>query len=200
MNQFQSYHNLFEGKTAWIFGKGPSLELINYLNVPPDVVKIGINESCRLVPCNYIFAHDEITLPHIWDASGIFILEYRFKELIPIEQLSRVIFYNKYQDDLDGSFENLIGWPTDIMRDNEMLVGYQGTVHSAIHFCHYTGIKNIVLLGFDHEEGNVYYNHLKQFTEISETFLYDVIYQTVLRMAKILNISIKRIRLLQNET
>jgi len=199
MYNFKNYLNKFQGKTAWMFGKGPSLEIVKHLNIPENDIKIGINESCRVVDCDYIFAHDEITLEHIWDAKGIFVMEYRFKPLIIPEVANRVMFYNKYQNDIDGSFDELIVWPKQTMCDNEMLVGYQGTAHSAIHFCHYTGISKIILLGFDHEQGRVYHPDLLKYTIMAEVSVYDLIFKNMLKMGTIFNIEIQRIKLLKNE-
>lgn len=191
---FKNYLDAYEGKTAWIFGKGPSLEMFKYLNIPKDDIRIAINEACNVVDVDFVFAHEKETLPLIWENACHFVLEYKFKNDIPEKESDYVVFYNKYQVGNDGVYDYLIGWDKQRMADSEMLIGITGTVHSAVHFCHYTGIKRIILVGFDYEAGEKLYDGFEKLAEYTFPKVYEDIYFTILKMAVFFGIEIRRMR------
>jgi len=94
---------------AWLFGKGPSLELAKSLVIPNQDICISINESCYFMPVvDYIFAHDPLTFPFIFDfPHGRFMIDDRFPYLVTEAIKDRTHIYHKEQTDIND-IDNVI--------------------------------------------------------------------------------------------
>jgi hypothetical protein len=191
---FNDYMNAMEGKTAWIFGKGPSLEVVHHIKIPADDVVIAINEACNVVDADFVFCHEAESFPLMWNAPGVFILEYKFTNAFKEEEKHRIVCYNKFQHEVDGKYKDCIKTSKEEMQQKEMLVGITGTAHSAFHFCHYAGITKVILVGFDYEADGALYSGLGQLANYTMPQVYQDIYEKIMEMSEVFKIQVKRIR------
>lgn len=138
----------FSGSSAWLFGKGPSLDTFDMQRA--GNLRICINESLIRVPNpTYFFAHDEKPIQRVatdWPAGCTGVLETSRAQFavscgVPSDDL---ICYDKHQLSAGESLEQFLNLP-----GRKTLVGISGTVHSAIHFCKLIGVAHISLVGFD---------------------------------------------------
>ena len=137
-----------DAKTAWVFGKGPSLDGFDMDRAGP--LRICINEAISVVPCaSFFFAHDEVPIQRaaeIWDAECKAVLqpkraEHAIRCGIPRES---IFTYEKKRGD-----QSVLQWPSDEIAKQSSLYGQSGTVHSAIHFCKLLGVISVFMIGFD---------------------------------------------------
>ena len=141
--------NKHAGQSAWIFGKGPGLDLFDQSDA--GTLRICINESLfRVDSPSYFFAHDEVPIERVskrWPLGCLAILEpargaFAASCGIPEDD---IWVYQKV---------DLAGGPGHIVdRRSPVLVGKTGTVHSAIDFCRLVGANEVVLVGFEGRGG-----------------------------------------------
>ena len=152
MEPIGCFLNRHAGEPAWIFGKGPSLDLFPMDQAGP--LRLCINESALVVPePTYFFAHDEGPIQRVaakWPQGCIAVLEparalYAAWRKIPDDS---IFTYGKRQDD-----SRVLAMTAEQIADHAVLYGRLGTVHSALHFCRLVGVSSVTLVGFDGSEG-----------------------------------------------
>lgn len=138
------------GETAWLFGKGPSLDHFDLSQAGP--LRICINESALIVDDpTFFFAHDETPIKNV---SGEF-----SHDCVAVLEISRARLAEKlgipknniylYQKEPILFFDSLAS--INEIAASSSLVGANGTAHSAIHFCKLIGVKCVKLIGFEGE-------------------------------------------------
>lgn len=140
------------GEEAWVFGKGPSLDVFQFEN--SGTLRICVNESLRAVPQpSYFFAHDEGPIRNVagdWPDGCNAILQMERAILAAkcgIPERSIFVYEKRYCDNAVRDME-----PEAIARHG-CLYGNSGTMHSAIHFCRLIGATRITMVGFDGSGG-----------------------------------------------
>lgn len=164
--------NRHKGDTAWLFGKGPSmdkyLESADYDNPESGKVRIVINEAALLVKKpNYFFAHDVGPMNRVFNPE-----RHVFKPELTIDQrvarkfppgLITIIPETHYQVAntakvwLDTVFcyqranneEKLLKLGPEKLAETHSLYSQSSTPQSAVHFARLIGCVGIVLVGFD---------------------------------------------------
>jgi hypothetical protein len=140
------------GDTAYVFGKGPSLDTFDMTLAKGP--RVCINESALVVPCpTYFFAHDEKPISRVasmWPERCTAILEpsraqYAVKCGLPEDAIA---VYGLRHGDI-----SVLGLTRDEVARRNVLYAKLGTVHSAIHFCHLIGVSRVVMVGFDGQGG-----------------------------------------------
>jgi hypothetical protein len=141
-----------DGSQAWIFGKGPSLDVFDARGA--GRLRICINESLlRVEVPTYFFAHDERPISHVaehWQSGCKAILEpdranFAAHKGIPPDD---IYVYRKCEQD----FNVLHLTPEEIAKSGQLL-SLSGTVHSAIHFCRLVGAAALVFVGIEGRGG-----------------------------------------------
>ena len=136
------------GETAWLFGKGPSLDTFDMARA--GSLRVCINESALCVPApSYFFAHDEAPIQRV--------AAERSSPCTAILETSRARFAEKCGWGKENIFvyekrrldQKLLSMPPQALAATHALYGNSGTVHSAIHFCHLVGVVEVVMVGFD---------------------------------------------------
>ena len=135
-------------ETAWIFGKGPGLDICDLGSI--GSLRICINESALVVPKpTCFFAHDEQPIKRVaagWPAGCLAILQSPRAELavrcgIPTNS---IFTYEKRQREPE-----ILDWSAEKIATESTLLGLTGTVHSALHFCKLIGVVSIVFVGMN---------------------------------------------------
>lgn len=197
-NKFADYKDAFTGKRAWIIGSGPSLDIEPLINIPDDDIIMCINITANNVKrCDFVFAHDQITIPLI-DKDTTYVIDYSLKNYLNTKQRENAILYNKYQFGINGDFEWITSFTKEQMCSKEMLLGMWGTIHSMIHFCWFSGISHIMLIGIDPEQHGVYHQSQDVFGIINNKCTHLLIHYGTLALLKHFNISMNRI-IIKNE-
>ena len=148
MNKVGQLMMRHEGETAFVFGKGPSLDHFDIDQAGP--LRICINESIRSVPRSaYFFAHDELPIrraAECWQSGCRAILQLPRAELACDCGIAdeSIYVYDKRQG--EGHSTTLTA---EQMAARNCLYGNSGTVHSALHFCRLIGASRVELIGFD---------------------------------------------------
>lgn len=151
---FNSFNNRYEGRTAWIIGRGPTRFDYNELATVTDPV-FFLNDAVSLEEHvqgeSFFFAHDPTQ--RVWLGNGI-----KSIAVIPLggkiisdgkdsalgESL-RVCFY-RWQT-VEG--ERLLTMNRDAVSKLEQLYRNTGTMHSLLHFIWYCGFARINFIGCD---------------------------------------------------
>ena len=154
--QLADFKNAHPGKWAYVFGKGPSLDLFD---APPNGdVRICINESCLVVDSpDYAFTHHHDIAEKMAGSAAILFL-HRTNTPVPESiDRTRVVVYEKAQCGLENSPNRrltdlamrVLSRTRDQIASGGVLYGTSGTVHSALHFAWLCGIVGVRLVGFD---------------------------------------------------
>lgn len=146
------FHNMHPSERAWLFGKGPGLDLFRQHEAGD--LRICVNESLsRVNRPTYFFAHDEKPISHVannWPTGCTAVLQPERAAFAVVNGIpaSQICVYKKKQIDLRRF--NLL---SNNDSNGDWLLGISGTVHSAIHFCFHVGVRKISMIGFDGEGG-----------------------------------------------
>ena len=177
--------NRHAGETAWLFGKGPSLNHFDIQTAGP--VRAGINDVSAHVPnCLYCFAND-----------GVEAWADLYREGQTLFQPERAIGYFKPFDAVacpvvtyeDAWEDSLMDLPREKLA--ECLAVRRGTLGSAIQVLHVMGISKIIAVGIDggnvHASGHKWRTRLK----LGHAKEYDAIRDNAIRTAERLGIDLQ---------
>lgn len=168
LNEFLDIH---AGETAWLFGKGPSLDRFNFDDAGP--LRVGINELAGIVPgCKYGFSNDQVL------------------QWIDVYSSDQVLFTpHRTAKDYDQRpvcdvcvFEDHPGTP--LTRDRSQLAKglhlREGTIGSAFQILHIMGVTKIIAVGIDGGNAHasthkfrteLWNNHYKQYNKFKHQFI-----------------------------
>ena len=136
--------NLHAGQTAWLFGKGPSLQ--NYDFKQAGKLRFAINDVIAHIPdCKYGFANDGVAKWRDVYHQG----QILFQPLRAISEFDsrngavncEVVTYKDFQDD------SRLALPREQIA--ELPTIRRGTLGSALQIMHVMGIVKIYMVGFD---------------------------------------------------
>tara|TARA_R110000822_G_scaffold3742_5_gene16145 strand:+ start:863 stop:1621 length:759 start_codon:yes stop_codon:yes gene_type:complete len=175
-NPFGHYYNKHVGKSAILFGSGPSILQFDNSNVPNDVLRFGVNDQVFLnLNLDYWFMGD--ALPQV--PSKFYNRFDKYNDYKPNEQ--KFIRYCTWPDDREISVPNFGkvprngqlpldmdgakyymcdsgGNPEECLFKNDISEGYMTAVASisfeVLQFMLYCGIKKIFLVGHDCDYSN----------------------------------------------
>ena len=171
MNDFGGifgYEGRHEGEDAWMFGKGPSFQNFNMDNAGP--LRVCINDTWKAVPdATYFFSHDWPCISEQYrncEAPMSRVIEsmYAYKLInMTLGAADNIVSYDKWQCDippdaneLTEEAKHVLGLDAFWVYANNKLFSTSGTVHSALHFLWYTGVRRVHLVGFDGSENSEY--------------------------------------------
>jgi hypothetical protein len=154
-NTLADLANVHPGETAWLFGKGPSFERVDWDCV--HGVTIGINDVGLVIPaCDYLVASDPIK-PWLdkYLAEGrsiqpdmIWVLPTHIEVPAAIDphQVVRWVTQPYHEHPLEWDVETIVARNGLLMRG--------GTAVTAAHLCRLMGICHIVTAGIDGGPGH----------------------------------------------
>lgn len=157
--KFQEYKDCHAGKIAYVFGKGPSVDIWKECGMPilPNSITISVNNFAEIYQTDYVFSTDQ----GIWFAYS-----------------GKIATFMAMPNDKGKSFEKKADhdWFLhchDIRRDcaalrltkdqiaeTRWLYTASSSVQPAIHFAWYTGCSELILVGVDGGTGHS--KHIRQ--------------------------------------
>ena len=174
--------NKHAGKTAWVFGKGASLD--DYLESPDSnienqsgQVRLVVNEAALVVSKpNYFFAHDitgidRAMCPEKWGfKNGYEVIDSRVRRkydpdcvaiLVNGPHPSHLVYAARYKDRCPhmfgyrkGQFDTkLLKLSVDELVETHALYAESATIQSACHFAKLIGCVKVVVVGVDGGKG-----------------------------------------------
>lgn len=167
--------NLHPGETAWLFGKGPSLDGFDFAAAGP--LRVAINDVVGRVPgCVYGFANDSVAdWAHVYQPGLVLFQPRRLEHDIHAARCpvacERVIF----DDELD---DERLAWPPARLA----LIGLsvrRGTLGSAGQILRVMGVRRVVCVGIDgggrHASGHWHtrlrHDHAADYNSIRDAFV-----------------------------
>lgn len=133
-----------DGQTAWIFGKGPSLDRFDMDSAGP--LRCAINDVVQAVPgCVYCFASDSVRAwKHLYREQDILFQPDRALQDSFVPPGSVVCERVGYPDDYDD--ERIFLPRAELARG---LAIRRGTLNSALQILHIMGVSRVVAVGID---------------------------------------------------
>lgn len=141
----KDFMGVHAGETAWIFGKGPSLDAFDMAQAGP--LRCAINDVVRYVPgCIYGFANDSVAAwKDVYAAGQVLFQPLRLEHDMHAARCEvdaeRVWFADGYEPER-------MAWTREQLADRGLAVR-RGTLGSAEQILHVMGVKKIVCVGID---------------------------------------------------
>jgi len=132
--------DLHAGETAWLFGKGPSLDKFRFADAGP--LRVGINDLVGVVPdCMYGFSNDQITRwEDVYSPGQVLFQPYRTtKDYTPAADCDLCV----YRDDPHVPLVRSKAAMADCLQVRD------GTLGSAMQVLYLMGVREIVAVGID---------------------------------------------------
>lgn len=172
LHEFIGKHH---GETAWLFGKGPSLDGFDFAAAGP--LRVAINDVVGRVPgCVYGFANDSVAAwAHVYQPGLVLFQPRRLEHDIHAARCpvacERVIF----DDDQD---DERLAWPPERLA-REGLSVRRGTLGSAGQILRVMGVRRIICVGIDgggqHASGQWHtrlrHDHAADYNSIRDAFI-----------------------------
>lgn len=172
----KNFLNIHAGETAWIFGKGPSLDSFDMATAGP--LRCAVNDVVRYVPdCRYCFANDPVNdWAHLYAPDHVLFQPSRtlgdgFLNPTRDHRAELVTYEDLHCDErLTMSREQLADGGLSIRR---------GTLGSVIQILHIMGVREVVCVGIDgggrHADKQfltrLRANHAEDYNAIREAFI-----------------------------
>lgn len=143
--ELRDFLNLHAGETAWLFGKGPSLDRFDMALAGP--LRVAINDVVRYVPgCRYGFANDSVERwAEFYQPGQVLFQPLRVLHDIhagkPPLACERVWFADDWDDDR-------LVWPIERVAEHGLTVR-RGTLGSAGQLLRLMGVAKVVCVGID---------------------------------------------------
>lgn len=140
----QDFLHKHDGQTAWVFGKGPSLDRFDMAEAGP--LRCAINDVVQAVPgCVYCFANDSVRAwAHVYQPHHILFQPARVLHDHPLSAgglvCERIGFDDDYGDERVFQTREQLARQLSIRR---------GTLNSALQILHIMGVARIVAVGID---------------------------------------------------
>jgi hypothetical protein len=142
--EFKDYNNAFEGKTAYIIGKGPVFDLWKSAGFPvlPDSIVCGVNDTPKHAPIDYVFTTDGYHQFADGRKDSFIGLPTRAKSFN--KRKKHNWFLHCHDIIREGGALRL---NRDMIAETRWLYTASSSVQPAIHFAWYTGCKKIIMVG-----------------------------------------------------
>lgn len=138
--------NIHRGETAWMFGKGPSLDSFDMSQAGP--LRCAINDVVKEVPgCRYCFANDSVAAwEHVYEPGHVLFTPARtindgFQRPVVPEKPETIVFADIHHDDR-------LSWSREMLAEHGLTIR-RGTLGSALQILHIMGIAEIICVGID---------------------------------------------------
>lgn len=147
------YLDRWKGETAYLFGKGPSLDTFPMASAGP--LRITINEAALVVPDpTFMFAIDGKPLTNIGTPPCMAILgpdevSKRFDASGNLLHAGRTYQRGSFETYRKHTGRDILDWPKEKVAAAGELYFDGGTVQPAAHFAWMLGVIEVVLVGFD---------------------------------------------------
>lgn len=141
----KDFINLHRGETAWLFGKGPSLDSFDMSAAGP--LRVAINDVVKEVPgCLYGFANDSVEAwAHVYRPEHVLFQPLRLHHDIHARDIPVAAERIWFADDWDS--ERLAWSPERLAADG--LCVRRGTLGSAGQILRVMGVSRIICVGID---------------------------------------------------
>lgn len=145
MRTLKDFLGAHAGETAWLFGKGPSLDAFDMNTAGP--LRCAINDVVKEVPgCRYGFANDSVRdWAHVYRPGQVLFTPERLMRnefLQPVQPGIEVVLFPDDHDD------ERLAWPAARLA-TEGLAVRRGTLGSAGQVLAVMGVRKIVCVGID---------------------------------------------------
>jgi hypothetical protein len=133
------------GQTAWIFGKGPSLDAFDMASAGP--LRCAINDVAAYVPgCVYTFANDSVAKwAHVYQPGHTLFQPLRLQHDIHAAHVPVPCPRIWFADEADA---DRLTWPRERLAAEGLAIRH-GTLGSAGQILHLMGVKRIIAVGID---------------------------------------------------
>lgn len=183
----KDFLGIHSGRTAWIFGKGPSLDSFDMNDA--GAIRCAINDVVRYVPnCTYCFSNDAVNAwSHLYKPEHVLFQPARvysdgfLKAEVP--PAAELVTYPDIHDD------SRLAWSREMLA-TEGLTIRRGTLGSALQILHIMGVAEIVCVGID---GGGSHANKQFFTRLRNDHAqdYNAIREAFILAAKILGIRVQ---------
>jgi len=154
MRTIKDFKGIHQGETAWMFGKGPSLNDFDFSKAGP--IRCAINDVAGIVPnCKYAFANDRCDDPNegwadVYQHQTILFSPRRtykdpFLKASPVKACEHVI----YDDIHDTTKRDSLKMATPQSLIDNGLIIRRGTLGSALQVLWIMGVTKIICVGID---------------------------------------------------
>lgn len=191
LNNFVNKHS---GQTAWILGKGQSLELLPKMTFEKSEIIVCINESFLAlskfddnIKVDYVFGHPIEAVIANKD-KYLYVVEDRY--LNKIEDKSNLLVFHKIDtNSIEQAKPHIVDRSRSEVAESNSLIGITGSIHHAVHFLWLCGINRINLIGVNPESGN-YFDGCEFDSIPSKLNVYDRIYKDTVSLCEVLGIDL----------
>lgn len=143
--ELKDFLNLHAGETAWLFGKGPSLDRFDMRKA--GKLRVAINDVVKEVPgCRYGFANDSVApWRHVYRPEHVLFQPLRVAHDIHAAQVEVDCERIWYPDDRES---DRLGWSAEQLAHQGLCIR-RGTLGSAGQILYVMGVRQIVCVGID---------------------------------------------------
>lgn len=141
----RDFLHLHPGETAWLFGKGPSLDRFDFATAGP--LRLAINDVVGRVPgCRYGFANDSVAdWAHLYTPGLVLFQPRRLYHDIHAARVPVACERVWFDDDWD---DDRLAWPPERLAAEGLCVR-RGTLGSAGQILRVLGVRRVVCVGID---------------------------------------------------